>query len=486
MLTKRAYFFSTLPGYLILLIAALQLIITFLHTTLTFTQEESMWHYIGRNWFWHGLVPYEGGVDNKSPLIFSIFGLSDWLFGVNHWFPRILGTVVESIGIYYVYRIARDLAGERAGLLAISLYGLSLLWKTTGGKLVSFTETYATAFVIISFYKCLTAERNKDFLLAGLWAGFAFTFRLSAAFGIFAVLVMATRKKWADAPLFLAGTLASIGLFLLLCSIAGIQATDIIHYGFTANFGGGSVTDHNLHWRLENFTANFFSSELILFYPFVIGYILIQKKIDPLLTWLLLTFIGINVLGIYARPHFKEILPALALTSAIALHHLSAVYRVPFKGLMIVVWICFFPKTLEPFWGLKKIVQDNSLSAEQYCASSATQADEQAEKKLGQWIKSVTEDSDLVYIAGYGARVQVFSERRSPAIFFNVTQTKEAKQKIMQELQAHPPALIAIPAFSNYTAFVQPELRIFLADFAAKNYMQEKCMYGYTIYKVKN
>src|SRR3569623_3551553 len=100
-----------------------------------------MCQYICRNWFRNGLVPYNGGVDNKSPIIFAIFGLSDKLFGVNYWFGRVLGTLVQSVGIYYLCKLAKHIAGERAGILAISFYGLSLLWHGTGGRYVSFTET---------------------------------------------------------------------------------------------------------------------------------------------------------------------------------------------------------------------------------------------------------------------------------------------------------------------------------------------------------
>src|SRR5450432_4206093 len=74
------------PLHLIFWIIVLQLIIAFFTDGLIFTHEEAMWHYIGRNWLRFGLTPYAGGVDNKSPLIYFIFGISDRLFGVNDWF----------------------------------------------------------------------------------------------------------------------------------------------------------------------------------------------------------------------------------------------------------------------------------------------------------------------------------------------------------------------------------------------------------------
>src|SRR5689334_11319960 len=120
------------PRQLIFLFALLQLGVAFLTDGLTFTHEESMWHYIGHNWFGRGMVPYTGGVDNKSPLIFAVYGLSDHLFGLSYWFPRLLGIAVQSIGIYFLYKAALRIAimngwqwAQQAGIITITIYGLS-------------------------------------------------------------------------------------------------------------------------------------------------------------------------------------------------------------------------------------------------------------------------------------------------------------------------------------------------------------------------
>jgi hypothetical protein len=88
------------PLQVILILTILQVLVTLLTYGFALSFDEAMWHYIGRNWFRHDLIPYTGGVDNKAPFIFAIFGLSDKLFGLNYWFPRLLGTVVQSAGIY--------------------------------------------------------------------------------------------------------------------------------------------------------------------------------------------------------------------------------------------------------------------------------------------------------------------------------------------------------------------------------------------------
>ncbi len=165
--------------YLLIILTSLQLFIALLTNGFALSQEEAMWHYIGRNWFRHGLVPYTGGADNKSPLFYVIFGLSDWLWGVNYWFPRVLGTVVQSTGIFYIYKIARQISDKQAGLIASSFYGLSVLWHGSDGRYVSFTETYEVLCIIFSFYFFLSSKNKEGYIISGLffdnWCRLPFT-----------------------------------------------------------------------------------------------------------------------------------------------------------------------------------------------------------------------------------------------------------------------------------------------------------------------
>jgi len=485
MLSKKGiWHFLLQPLQLIILLTLLQLFVALLSNNLTFTHEEAMWQYIGRNWFRNGLAPYSGGVDNKSPLIFAIFGLSDKLFGVNFWFPRIIGTFCQSVGLYFVYKIAKHVAGEHAGVFAVTLYGLSLLWKNTGGSYVSFTETYAVMFIIIAFYCYITALKKKDLFISGILAGFGLGFRLSACFGIIAIFISAMRKNISSAILFSIGVLAGATAVAIFLSLSGINLHDFLTYGFTENFGAGSATDYNVLSRLQRFIETFFYSELILFYPFVIGYFFIRKKIDFITVWFICEFIGINVLGIYARNHFKDILPALSFMSGICLAFLTQTYKVPVKPIVAIMWIAFFPKVLDPLFGLKKLIMPVSEDVEKYCHEPVKQTDD-AEKKLGLWIRSTTNEREKLFVAGYGARVQVYAERQSPTIYFNVTQTKMAKESLFHDLTTNSPEIIAIPQFHEYTEYVNEDIRSFINNFVSAHYVFNRCIYGYNVYNLK-
>jgi hypothetical protein len=473
------------PLQVILLLTILQVWVTLLTDGFALSFDEAMWHYIGRNWFRHDLIPYTGGVDNKAPPIFAIFGLSDKLFGVNYWFPRLLGVAVQSVGIYYIYKIAKYLAGEQAGMLAITFYGLSLLWHGTGGRYVSYTQTYAMVFIIIAVYRYLTAQNKNDFFISGLLAGLGLGFRLSAIWGIIAILITTLRKSRIDALVFCAGVLASIVLLATIGFCAGIDLHNVLIYGLSDNFGSGSTTDHNLLWKMVNFSDKFFYSEIILFYPLVIGYFFIKRKIDLFTLWLILVFIGINIVGIYGTLHIRELLPAMSLMSALCVTHLIDNYKLPVKQVIIIIWIVFSPKLLEPLIQIKKLVLREPDNNEMQCGEPYPKPDEGSRKKMGWWIRDHTSEQDKVFVAGFGAQVQAYSERISPTIYFNVTQTRIAKERYFSDLQKNKPAIILVPLFSEYHDLVSQDMRTFLDQLIAKDYYPDGCMYNYNIYRIR-
>jgi hypothetical protein len=473
--------------YIIAFLAVLQLFIALLTNGFLLSADEAMWHYIGRNWFRNGLIPYSaGGVDNKSPLIFAIFGLSDKLFGINYWFPRVLGIICQSVGIYYVYKIATHFANKQTGLFAVLFYGLSVLWHCADGKYVSYTETYEMLFIIMAFYILLTAQNKRGFFLSGVLSAFALGFRQSAGFGIVPMFIIALRKGWVSCFHYCLGLLAGTVLLIAIFWLVGIDVHKMLFYTLADNYGPGSTTDHSLMWRMEQFFNMFLYSELVLFYPLVLSYIFINRKADWLIIWLVFEFLGICVVGNYARVHLKEMLAPISLISAFTLSHLINVYHLPSKPVLAIVLICFFPWLLEPLVNLKKLLSGKTIMAEQYCREPFTQPEEEACKKLGLWVKANTPLNEKVLVAGYSAEVQVYTERLSPSVFFNATQQTEADKRVLfKEIDLNKPGMILIPLFPEYTKYVDAEVRQHLVNLVTKEYDASGCLYNYTIYKIK-
>jgi hypothetical protein len=481
---KRNYLFTGVLG-LIFLFALLQSAIAFLTYQQTLTFDESMWQYIGRNWFRHGLVPYTGGVDNKSPLIFSIFGLSDKLFGVNFWFPRLLGIVFQCSGIWFIYKIGKHLFGSRSGIYGMTIYGLSLLWQATGGKYVSYSESYEVAFTIIAFYLAIAAKNNSWFFSSGLLATIGFFFRVSGLFGMMAILISLLVVNRRKLPLFIAGVVAGFGLISLFLLLSGVRLHDFINYTFLDNFGAGSVTDHPVWWKMSNLFNHFILSWMFLFLPAVAGFFFIRERNPFIFSWLIGAFISISIIGSYSTQHFKELLPPLSLMSAGCLNYLLNNHYIGSGKLLWVLWIVFFPKQREPFVAARQISSARSNSGVNADTLDLRENDID-KKQLGYWIKANTAEDATVYIAGYGAIAQAYSERISPTRYFNVTQTRAAKESISQEMEVHKPNFLFIPAFGEYKTNVDADLRLFIDRLAGRYYIFDKTIYGYRMYRVNN
>ncbi|MDB5231256.1 MAG: hypothetical protein JWN76_2061 [Chitinophagaceae bacterium] len=464
---------------LIIALTILQLIISLLSDGFMLSHAESMWHYIGRNWLRHGMVPYSGGVDNKSPMIFLIFGISDKLFGVNFWFPRLVGTICQSIGLYYAYKITMRIAGPVSAMLSIIIYGLSLLWHVTGNKYTAHTETYEVTFTLISIYKFLTAKNKKDLFYSGLFSGSALMFRYSALFGTLVILLYAFKLKTKSALYIYLGFIAAIGGFTLFIIFSGINFHDFFIYSFADNFVPGSITNHNLLWKAQRFVEVFFNSELVLFYPALAGYLFLKRENNFLGLWLLSEFIGISIIGLFSYEHLKDMLPALSIINAIVFAHLIENYKIPAKVITLVISLCFFPKLLEPFIALKKLFVSKSLFT-----PGAYGLDESSKKQLGYWIKANTTEKDYVLITGFGAQVQAYSERISPSIYFNNTSTTLAKKQFFNDILKTKTTMIVMP-IEQSDNLVDADIKKFVTAKIEKDYQFVKTYSGYNIFVLK-
>jgi len=472
------------PLHLIILMGVLQLAVTLLSNGFVLSFDESLWAFIGRNWFRHGLVPYSGGVDSQSPLFFAIFGLSEKLFGVNYWFPRVLGTICQSVGMLYLYKIADRVAGKQAGILAITFYGLSVLWRATGGQYVSYTETYEVTFVIIAIYYFIQADDKKGLFIAGCIAGVSLACRISAVFAIAAIFCLSVYQHRMKTLFFCLGATATYGAFLLLWAALGINLYNMYIYDFADNLRAGSLYDHSAAWKLSQFSEKFLHTGIVLFYPLLVVYLFIKKKPDFFSLWLIFAFGGIVFIGEYTWLHLKELLPALSLTGAFAVDHLLAYYKVALVPVLLVIWVIFFPKTLEPLANLKKLILHQPNVEQEFCKAPYTRPDEESRKKLGWWVRDHTRADEKVYVAGFGSQVQVYSERQS--VYFYYMQTPLAKAKLFKDLLAHKPSVILVPLFPEYKDYINADVRKFVDDVAAKYYTLNGCMYNYNVYRLRS
>ena len=84
---------------------------------------------------------------------------------------------------------------RQAAVMALQVYGLSLLWQVTKGRFPSLTETYEVTCILISVYIYLTAEKARALFAGGMLAALGCAFRLTALLPIFAIFVFSLREN---------------------------------------------------------------------------------------------------------------------------------------------------------------------------------------------------------------------------------------------------------------------------------------------------
>lgn len=473
------------PIQLILLLVILQLLVALLTDGFMLSFDESVWHYIGRNWFRYGLTPYSAaGIDNKSPFIFAIYGLSDKLFGINYWFPRVLGTAFQGLSLWYLYKLTRHLAGKQSAIWALQIYGLILMWHVANGKYPSYTETYEVTCIILSFYIFFTAKTRFRLFLGGMLAALGVAFRLTGLFSIFALALVSLRRRPFDILLFGLGVVAGVGLLSGLMVLAGISLSDFVFYGFLDNLVAGSLTDHPFKIKLDRFMAMFAYSEMVLLYPGTVLYLLLVKKADWPVLWAACTFAGICGIGMFDPGHLKDLLPSLAVMNGIAIGRAVEKYGLPVRYIAVTLWVVFIPKLIEPFTSFKTLLKPPHLTPEKYCQEPAP--DIQARKRLAVWIRDSTALQDRVFVAGYEAQTQLYCERLSPTKYFNADamDTRLEKAGFMKDFKMAEPKLIVIPLYPEYQQ-VDQGIRDYITAIVSEDYNFDRCLYGYEIYRRK-
>jgi hypothetical protein len=119
------------------------------------------------------------------------------------------------------------------------------------------------------------------------------------------------------------------------------------------------------------------------------------------------------------------------------------------------------------------------------CYTSAVASTDWEKKHLGIHIQGLSGPNDKVLVAGFGAIVQAYSDRLSPSVYFNVTQTETAKRRFFYDVSQNLPKIMAIPKSNQYRATTQPEIRNFV-DSLSRTYDSTDCVGGYNIFIRRN
>ena len=479
------------------------------------TYDEGYWNYIGNSWLRHGLAPYSELVDNKPPGIFLVYGVSNLLFGMNFWFPRLMGILALTASAYFLFRITESWYDARAGVLAMGMFGLASAWKVTGGVYTAQTESFVLLFAMLAFYLldcgAKVDRRHILWLLAsGLCVGIATVFKQVAVLE-FAALLYLGRRLLAYSQEGISGTLRPLAWViagflavhistLLLLIASGTAPEDYFYCVFNLLFAPGSPTAPDLATRVDGFLRIFKRSEIVVFYPLLVLFFLQRDSfylrsipVRALGFWLGMEFLIVNASGNYAAYQVKSLIPSMSVLAALGilafLDRNSTVNESRsrrFIQLLCAFLLIWMPIYLEPVAAFRNYLRKQSpaITSPEDCRPPYPVPGRAERKALGLWLKRHSNPEDYVFVAGYGATIQAYSERLSPSRYF-AGSLPGAAPALRADLALRRPRWIVLPKFPEYEDWVHPALRAVIERYVTENHLFRECMWGYQLYEIK-
>ncbi|MEO8456835.1 MAG: glycosyltransferase family 39 protein [Chloroflexota bacterium] len=472
-------------GFLaLLLLIPILLYLPFMHAP--FERDEGTYATIAQGLL-HGKLPYRDLFDNKPPLIYGWYAISFLLFGETVSAPRLLASACLSLTGVALYQQVRLVLPKRVAVLSALLFAIS-----TGLPMVALnanTEAYMLLPLVSSlmfFTFGLQRGGSRWFFLSGLAAGLAIMTKQVAVFNLLALAAVslvwyrrhATTQLQAISPAcwMLGGAAVSSALVALPFALSG-ALSDFVYA--TLSYNWAYISFLTLAQRLENmgYGVLFFC---LIAAPFVAGalggiWVVWQKRASAtaadyaLVLWAVASAIGVASGGRFFPHYFLQLMPALAVLTAIVIYDrvLDGKYRAlgkPFwAGALALVVISI---------GTASIMVALPGRAEEQVASNVyTQKQwEQYSEELGEYIQAQTGPNDVIF--NYGLEPQVyFYANRQPAIpYFNDWVLKYdavPMQDIINDLDGTQPAYIIdsiqAPLFDNFGAAHPPMWRDFMA-----------------------
>ncbi len=491
---KKDRFFKLLTNPLTILV------IIFVYTMLVaFRQkmaiDEGIWNYVARMWLYFDLPPYSGSVENKTPGIFYIFALSNYLFGLNVWFPKMVEIAIKMSGAYMVYLITRKLYDRTSAVFSMLIFGLIMSSGLVDAVAV-YTESFMIFFSCCSFFMLISAQNFKSkggymwgIFLSGTMIGFAIAFKqiaLATTLSLFIFYLTLNkelrsrfRNPLKDCFVGLTGILTATAISIVPLLISG---TDIKSYWECAwqllLYSGESVRQQ----RVFKFMNAWNHPEMLSLYALSFLFMVHRKKLIMrkvpfwgLTAWLFFDFLAVNASGKYFLHHIQQLIPSLSICAGIMISVFvqSRLIDEKIRNKRILQIIVYIILIMTPYRTIIKYTQQKTIFFDQDIHSRNL-------KEIGLWIKDHTITKDYVLIYSRNCAVaQVYSERRSPSRHFSrmFLNSPVFVDELKKDIRKNKPKYILIKQSAEYTK----GLRRLLAG-----YRLECELYNHLIYIKKN
>jgi 4-amino-4-deoxy-L-arabinose transferase-like glycosyltransferase len=476
--------------YLILVILSIIFVFNSLNPVVSY--DENLWSYMGNLWAKHGIPPYTGAVENKTPAIFFLYATANFLTAESIFVIRILGVFATLLSAFILYCICEKLHSKRAGIFCMLIFGLSMSWRLVDGSYFAHTEVFMVLFSVLAFYFIIKAKSSSkmkyDLFFAGISIGIAISFKQIAVTTLVAVVLfflvfsanhLSIKKKILGISLFFLGVTLSISLSILILFIYGVSFLDYIEGAWLILFNSGSKVS-SFEIQIAHFFDKLIGSRFVFFYFFVFLFFYQKKLVNKplfygILLWFVFDFIGVNASGYYYGHQIKQVIPSLSLMGGMVMGNLMAPnFYLKRKNLnplwyFIILTFLFFP--------YKQCYRTLNLLLNPPDSFS---------KNMGYWVKEHTFKNDYIYILGDDDNLisaLAASSRVSSSNYFNLIFIKEDKHrhKVYSDLMNNTPKIIL--KIENDSLQIKEAYGEKVDEFFKSNYTLFTVKEGFEVYK---
>ncbi len=459
------------------LLAMITILILFLATQLLVPCDEAMWAYCSWLWSAHGVPPYVGSIENKSPGIFLLYRLSYALFGLSYMPPRLLDVAAVLGTMLLLYFLGKRYQGRFTGAMTAVIFGLMMTSERTDGSATAYTEVFLVFFTTLAFYLLTLMRWDKPtqppwrtLLWVGATLGAAIGFKQIAvldAVAMIPVYLCLARKAKASWRWILLGVFPVAGGVLLVTFLSflplwlsGATLWDYWHGVWWSLLNQSGYLC--LAWRVDALTRQWCNLQFAIlftlaFYGFCRRDRLRQAgiPIGCILFWLGMVFFGASSSAVF-RHQAKPLMAPLALAAGISLGDIVRLMagRMPklWGCVYAVIVVILFPyDDVEMAWATN--FPDKTTLAYWIGPDVGRRLNDQ-HRKIAEYIQSHSTPSDSVYIWDFlGPNIHVLAQRRSPTPYFSIflRYSPDFRRSLESSFAASPPKFIVINQIERYS-----------------------------------
>ncbi len=458
--------------------------------------DEGIWNYIARMWHLYGLAPYTDLVENKPPGIFYVFYISNILFGLNLWFPRLLAVLSLTATSGVLYLLGKSLHNKTTGLFAMMFFGMCMSSYVVGAYTVS-TESFMVFFSTLSFLWVAYANHQQVYwryvaciLLAGISIGCALAFKqialadMGALFWFYCLYGWKRssphRKFFRDMLLAFGGVFLATVLSLIPVLAGGSSFASYIECVWKLILFSGTVHPETVTVK-KSFKV-WAQSEMVFWYVALYWFIVKSKlfrihgiPVISILVWTAAAFVAVNSAGTFWWHHQQQVIAPMSLVIALTLgifvenFSLTVAARRKVVLLFLILMIVVFM----PFPSIADYAHNQALF---YDNNPRTVG----KKEVGLWVKENTNIDDTVYVyETIGPVVLAYADRRPASRLFSrmFFHNEEYVREFMRDVRSDPPRYLLIRSGTFFSKGFK--------HFISEEYKISEKKFGYNIFEHK-